>query len=65
MKVIKHDMHDRLILQKGTKTILKLSEETRINRWTLSDIFHQRKTIVSDLTFDRLSKWLNKSSERR
>lgn len=62
LQVIDHEMHNRLILQKGTKTILQLTDETKINRWTLSDVFHQRKTIVSDLTFDRLSKWLNKNT---
>lgn len=46
--------------KRGEKNIsvTKLSAETGVSRWTLSDILAGRKNSVKKSTFDKLNDWL-------
>lgn len=45
---------------KGIHTIKELSYLTGVNRWTLSDVLKEDKTIVASVTYFKLKKWAAK-----
>lgn len=58
MNTITDEMLNALLRQKGMKTVVQLSDETGINRITLSGILKGKRKAVQSSTFERLNNWL-------
>lgn len=58
MNMITDEMLNTLLRQKGMKTVVQLSNETGVNRITLSGILKGKRKLVQSSTFERLNNWL-------
>lgn len=58
MLTITNEMLTKLLQLKGMKSVTTLSQETGVNRFTLTDILNGERTIVRKDTFMKLNDWL-------
>lgn len=58
MLPISSEMLNKILQHKGMKSITTLSQESGVNRFTLTDILNGKRTIVRKNTFMKLNNWL-------
>lgn len=55
---ISNEMLLKVLQSKGMRSVSDLSEETGINRFTLTDILKGKRKVVQKSTFQKLNEWI-------
>lgn len=57
---ISNELKNDLLSRKGMLSMKTMSEQTKVNRWTLTDVMNGTRTSVRPLTYNRLNNWIER-----
>lgn len=55
---VSNELKNDLLMNRRMLSIKAMAEQTKVNRWTLTDVLNGKRTSVKPLTYNRLTDWL-------
>lgn len=55
---ISEKLKNDLLMNRRMLSIKAMAEQTKVNRWTLTDVLNGKRTSVKPMTYNRLEDWL-------
>lgn len=55
---ISEELKNNLLMNRRMLSIKAMAEQTKVNRWTLTDVLNGKRTSVKPMTYNRLEDWL-------
>lgn len=60
---ISEKLKNNLLMNRRMLSIKAMAEQTKVNRWTLTDVLNGKRTSVKPMTYNRLEDWLKEETK--
>lgn len=60
---ISEELKNNLLMNRRMLSIKAMAEQTKVNRWTLTDVLNGKRTSVKPMTYNRLEDWLKEETK--
>ncbi|MCV3326748.1 hypothetical protein NVV76_00995 [Pediococcus ethanolidurans] len=60
---ISEKLKNDLLMNRRMLSIKAMAEQTKVNRWTLTDVLNGKRTSVKPMTYNRLENWLKEETK--